>query len=115
MPEKVGCECGDFNSYSEYDKDYGQYYTQMECDKCNYYWEGYTLFELNKEPNKILCTNLESELLAESDKHMIRLLRCKDEDEITIEFARHITSEYFIKERYKEHDQELENGIDFGR
>lgn len=38
----VGCKCGKSKEvYHQYDKDYGQTYIALECEACNYYWEGY--------------------------------------------------------------------------
>lgn len=37
----VGCKCGKEPVTIEKDKAYGQYYVIYECEKCNYYWEGY--------------------------------------------------------------------------
>lgn len=41
-PLIVGCKCGNHQYKSiEPDQEYGQYYVVIECDTCDYYWEGY--------------------------------------------------------------------------
>lgn len=41
----IGCKCGNSKVTSkEPDRDYGQYYCIVECNKCGYYWEGYMGF-----------------------------------------------------------------------
>jgi len=38
----VGCKCGKSHVVSnEPDPEYGQNYVVIECDECDYYWEGY--------------------------------------------------------------------------
>jgi hypothetical protein len=50
----VGCKCGKAKEvYHKYDKDYGQTYVAYECDKCNYYWEGYMpYFSIKSDKDK---------------------------------------------------------------
>lgn len=55
---------------------------------------------------------LDLELSAEMEKHMCKLLRCKTEKEAAAEVVWHFAREYFIREKYKEHENHIrQHGI----
>lgn len=42
MPTSCTCKCGHSRiTKKEPDPAYGQYYITVECDHCDWYWEGY--------------------------------------------------------------------------
>jgi hypothetical protein len=62
--------------------------------------------EVGVTSEKEVLRGLDGELNMETEKHMAKLQRCKTKTEAAAEVAFHMSREYFIREKYKEHGME---------
>jgi hypothetical protein len=106
------------------DKDFGNgnyelHFSEDERNKYkNEYGDDYifSLDEMNEFSKPVISSvknykhevlrGLDGELNMETEKHMVKLQRCNTKTEAAAEVAFHMSREYFIREKYKEHGLE---------
>lgn len=61
------------------------------------------------KPDDSVLTNEHGEIEREYDRYFSKIAKCKNEDEVTVEWSRHEVRKEEIKEKYSKHKREIKD------